>query len=114
MSDFKKLSKGLGSDVLLAIRTSLGDDYETLTDEQKQSIKDTAAKAIELQLREASGEDVAEKKQAVESTVRDWKVWGEFGIEAAFWKGVQEVSKALGSFLGSFAVEAASRIVPGI
>ena len=114
MSEFKKIAKGLGQDVLLSVRTSLGDDYDSLTDEQKQSIKDTAAKVVEMQLREAAGEDVVAKKQALETTVRDWKVWGEFGIEAAFWKGVQEVAKAFGTFLGGFAAEAASRIVPGL
>jgi len=114
MSDFKKLAGGLGNDIVSTIRESLGDDYENLTDEQKESIKWAASKTIELQLRAKSGEDVTEKLQALESTVRDWKVWGEFGLEDAFWKGVQEVAKTFGSFLGGFAVEAASRIVPGL
>lgn len=114
MSEFKKLADGLGKDVVSEIRGSLKEDYESLTQEQKDSIKWAASKSFELQLREKSGEDVSEKKQALESTVRDWRVWGEFGLEDAFWKGVQQVSKAVGSFLGGFAVEAASRIIPGL
>ena len=103
MTELTDLALGLGKEVLAEVKASLGEDYASLTDEQKQSIEDTAAKLLELQLRSKSGEDVEAQLQAVVSTIQDWKVWGEFATESAFWKGVQKVASALGSFLGGLA-----------
>lgn len=120
MNDFAELAFSLGRDVHAEVKTSLGADYATLTLEQMQSIETTGAKYIELQLRLKLTTDPAEivaiknKLQALESIVKDWKVWGAFAIEDAFWKGVQKVAATFGSFLGGLAGEAASRIIPGI
>ena len=114
MSDLKQLASALGDDVVNEVKTTLGADYDSLTDEQKDAIKRTGAKLMELQLRARSGEDVTEKLQAVESTVQDWKVWGAISASEAFYAGVQKVAKTLGTFLGGFAAEAAGRLVPGL
>ena len=110
----------LGLEVVNEVKLSLGDDYDTLTDEQKGSILETATLLMEKEIALATETDEAKKKglkdqiQALESTVSNWKVWGELAIEDAFWKGVQKVAATIGSFLAAFATEAISRIVPGL
>lgn len=112
MSDILDLAKELGTDVVAEVKTVLGNDYETLTEDQKESIKRTANTYMALQLRlkvakakGATGEvqDLEEKVQAVESTILDWKVWGELEADTAFWKGVEKVASTFGSFLGGAA-----------
>lgn len=110
----------LGRQVLLEVQTSLGDDWSTLTDEQKNSIEETATMLMAKQFELAAETDPVKKKDiqeqilALESIVTDWKVWGAFAIEEAFWRGVQKVAAAIGTFLAAFADEAISRIVPGL
>ncbi len=115
----------LGMQVLHEVKTALGDDYALLTDEQRLSIRDTATMLMEKQVELKAAlalptpdpekvADLQSQIQAIESTVKDWKVWGAFAIEEAFWKGVQKVAAAIGSFLSAFATEAISRLVPGL
>ena len=103
MSDLGAVAKTLGEDIYSNVRSSLGDDWDALTGEQKDSIKETAQLYMELQLRSKTGDDVAEKLQAVESTVKDWEVWGEFAVEKAFWEGIDKAASAFGTFLGAVA-----------
>lgn len=103
MSDLSELAVKLGGDVVAEVKASLGEDYASLTDEQKASIARTGVALMELQLRAKAGEDVALKLEAVESTVQDWKVWGEISADVAFWKGVQKVAQTFGSFLAGAA-----------
>ena len=104
----------LGLQVLQEVKDSLGDDYAKLTDRQRLSIRDTAIMMMEKELALATEDDVVKKQeikeqiQALESIVKDWKVWGEMAIEDAFWKGVQKVAVTFGSFLGA----AAKAIIP--
>ncbi len=108
----------LGLQVLADVKESLGEDYYKLTDEQRLSIRDTATMLISKQIELATTDDVTKKVElqaqieAIESTVKDWKVWGAFAIEAAFWKGVQRAAAAVGTFLASFALEVIGRIIP--
>lgn len=110
MSEFLELAEQLSLDVVKEVKESLGGDYEALTAEQQASIKDTAVRVIDLRLRLKAGEDVADKLQAVESTVKDWKVWGQIGADVAFWKGVKVVAETLGTFLAG----AAKGFIPGL
>ena len=120
MSEFRALAETLGQDIVASVKADLGEDYASLTDEQKQSIEDTGVRVVELGLRLKATSDpiekaeLEEKLQAVESTVKDWKVWGKIGAADAFWKGVQKVALTLGTFLGGLAGEAVSRLVPGL
>ncbi len=110
----------LGLEVLNEVKTALGDDYKSLTDEQRLSIRETATMAMEKEIAlktETEPAKIADLKlqlEAIESTVTDWKVWGVLGVEEAFWKGVQKVAATIGSFLSAFALEALKRLVPGI
>ena len=108
MSTLADVATSLGRDLVGEVKTSIGEDYNSLTTEQTDSIQETAIFYYELQLRAKAGEDVADKLQAVASTVQDWKVWGELGVEDAFWKGVQKVASIFGTFLGA----AAKTIIP--
>jgi len=114
VSDFEGQAKDLGLKVFYDVKNSLGDDWDGLTEDQKQSIAHVAEKIMELELRQKAGEDVTAKLEAVSSTIQDWKVWGELAVEEAFWKGVQKVAETIGSFLAAFATEALKRIVPGV
>lgn len=110
----------LGKQVVDEVKLSLGDDYKSLTGEQKDSILETGTLLMKKELELAAETDEGKKLeikdqiQALESTVTDWKVWGELAIEDAFWKGVQKVASTIGSFLAAFAGEAISRLVPGL
>lgn len=111
MREFGELAESLAGEVIEEVQAALGDDYDSLTDEQKESIRWTAEKVLELRIRVKTGEVGAEEKlEAVESTVQDWKVWGEIGADAAFWKGVQVVAETLGSFLAG----AGRGLIPGL
>ena len=110
----------LGKQVLEEVKTSLGDDYDSLTKEQTDSIEETATMLMAKQIELATTDDATKKQEltaqieALESIVQDWKVWGVLGVEDAFWKGVSKVAATIGTFLASFATEALSRIVPGL
>lgn len=108
----------LGKQVLDEVLTSLGDDANSLTPEQRTSIEETATMLLKKEIELSAETDVSKKQsikdqiQAIESTVQDWKVWGEFALEDAFWKGVQKVAATIGSFLAAFALEVIGRIIP--
>ncbi len=117
MSDLEHLANNLGNDILEETKELLGRDWHSLSTPQRESIRETGAKYMEIQLRLRVCDDpkeekeLKEKQQALESTVADWKAWGEFAIEEAFWEGVKKVASIFGSFLGAFATEAAGRII---
>ena len=108
-----------GLQVLADVKETLGEEvYNKLTDEQRLSIRDTATMLLEKQFElttqpgESRSVELQAQIEALESTVKDWKVWGDFAIEAAFWKGIQRAAAAVGTFLATFALEVIGRIIP--
>lgn len=114
MSEIAALAEVTGKEILHDMQTSIGDDWSSLTDAQKQSIKRVAERAVEIPLRMKLTSDPAVKAnleaqlEATLSSVADWKTWGELALEDAFWKGVQKVASTLGSFLMGAALKFAT------
>ena len=117
MSEIFDLAKSLGGEVFEDMKTSLESSWDGLTQEQQDTVKKVGLKVVEYRLKvkiDPTNADLKGKLETWESAVLDWKAWGEMGLEDAFWKRIARVGSALGSFLGSVAGEAISRIVPGL
>lgn len=117
MSDILKLAEGLGKEILADMKGSIGDAWDSLTDEQVATVKKVAIKVPEYRLRvklDPDNQDLKDKLETWESATLDWRAWGEMGAEDAFWKGVERVAGSLGSFLGALGGEALDRLVPGL
>lgn len=105
MSEILEIAKLSGKEILHDMQVSIGDDWDSITDEQKESMARVAQRAVELPLRIKIETDPIKKAdleaqlEATLSTVKDWKTWSELALEDAFWAGVKRVAETLGSFL---------------
>jgi len=105
VSEILELAKLTSREILNNMKTSIGDDWSSLTAQQKESIARVALRTAELPLKIKIETDPIKKAdleaqlEATLSTVKDWKTWSELALEDAFWKGVKRVSESLGSFL---------------
>jgi len=93
------------------IMGSLGDKWNTITDEHKRAAARSARRLVELEFKKRTGEDVSDADIAfVKVTVEGFKLAGEIALYDAFWKGLNKAFEALGSFL----VGAGKSLVPGL
>jgi len=103
LSDLEAVVTSHAADALKEMKTTLGDKWKLLTDDQKKSAVRASRRFIELEIQELRGEDVAEDKAFVKATVDEFKLAGTIVIatafEAAFWKALNKTLKALGAFL---------------
>ena len=97
------ISMNMAEDVLERFQDRIGDSWEKITDEQRESLKLGAKMVFELGLRQKGGEDVSARLQAAESILLDWAAWAEAELRLAFLEVVKEVAKDLGVFLAKFA-----------
>lgn len=116
MSEILQLAEGLGKGIFNEMKSHIGERWDSITDEQKDTVKKVATGVVEYRLK-VKLDPSDENKQLLEtyeSAVKDWRAWGEMWAEDAFWKGVAKVGASLGSFLGALAGEALDRVVPGL
>ena len=93
------------------IKEALGDKWDNLSDDYKDSAKRAAERLVKLEWKKrVQGEDVDEDIKFVKTTVDEFKMAGEIMLYDAFWKGVDRALQALGSFL----VGAGKSLVPGL
>ena len=120
MSEIFELAKSQSEKILEHLKESIGDAWESLPDEKKQTVETLALKIPEFRLRvliDSDNEDLRAKLETYESAAGDWKVWTELEGEKlynSFWGGVERTARSLGTFLGVAAGEFVSRLIPGV
>ena len=105
--DIKALAKEQLGSFTDDLKGRLKEDYDKLTDEQKDAATRAAKRLIELELRKTKGEDVSEDLAFVKVTVAEFVVACELSVanafKEAFWTALEKVAKvAVEVLLASF------------
>lgn len=114
MSELNGLATDLSNEVYNDLKTSLGDQWGQLTDENKAIIKHVATNVLVYRFKVKMDPDDEELKEILEtweSSVLDWNAWGQMAIGQFFWESVSKVANALGEFLGAAAGKALDELI---
>lgn len=85
------------------IKTVLADEWDALTNNQKNSAIRASKRYLELKVQKAAGKDVEEDLLFVERTIEGFKLSGKIKLYNAWWEGVNKALEVLGSFLAGLA-----------
>lgn len=121
MNNLGEVAVKFGKEAFTNVKEELGERWNLLTEEQKDSAERATMRIVELELKltteQAAGQSTTETENDlnfVKVTVDEFKIAGRVAamdtFQDSFWKGVNKALEALGSFLAG----AGKSLVPGL
>jgi len=89
--------------ILEDIKKGVGSGWDSLLDDAKEELTETATFMAELLARQAAGEDVTQDAKHIEAQVANWTFVGAAAAERSIWEFVLRIAEVAGTGLAALA-----------